>query len=472
MKVLLLNLPDYSHSGKGYSLPLGLAYIAAVLEQKGIEVHAIDLASNKKKAMANYLTYEKKTLKKIKKINPDIIGISCTTFNRYNVFYYSKILKKELSNVRIVVGGPHVSFTVHDTLKNVPTIDFISIGEGENTFVQLCNALKKKRPLSTVKGLAYRKNSKIIINPTQELIKNLDSLPFPARHMFPIDEYDVNRPGIPAHSAMIMATRGCPGACKFCSASYFWQKKYRIRSVDNVIDEIEEIITKYPKTKGLYFFDDSLTISKKYIIHLCNEMKSRKIDIPWVTSSRINVDREVLSKMKDSGCTCIDFGVESGSQKMLDAMSKNISIEQIKKVMQITHDLKLKARSTWIIGLPHETYNDALETVNLINYLKKYIHARDFIINYGTMLLPGTPWTTEYFQNHPDTSWVNMNNELKNISMYDAHNNPLVPRIKLNASDEARINRKLKMILYPRLMLHFILNPKEFANTPTMLKIK
>ena len=146
MKVLLLNLPDYSHSGKGYSLPLGLAYIAAVLEQKGIEVHAIDLASNKKKAMANYLTYEKKTLKKIKKINPDIIGISCTTFNRYNVFYYSKILKKELSNVRIVVGGPHVSFTVHDTLKNVPTIDFISIGEGENTFVQLCNALKKKRP--------------------------------------------------------------------------------------------------------------------------------------------------------------------------------------------------------------------------------------------------------------------------------------------------------------------------------------
>lgn len=448
--VLLLNLPDCGRSGKGYSLPLGLAYLAASLEQQNIPVKAMDLSVNKKKSYNYYLNCTNDILAQIKEIDPVVIGISCNTFNRYNVFYYSKLIKEELPHTTIVLGGPHPTFTSEDILRYHEYIDIIIRGEGELTVVELYEAITKNKSLKNVKGITYRESGKISHNADRNLIENIDMVPFPARHLFPVESYDVKRPGLPKRSSVIITSRGCPSGCRFCASSHFWHKRYRIRTPENIIAEITKVLQDNPRTRGIYFFDDTLTINKNFVTKLCNEIKINKLDFEWVTSSRVNVSRDTIQLMYKNGCRCLDFGVESGSQRVLNSIGKNITVEQVKKVARICKNVGMRSRYTWIIGLPGETYEDLNETFELIKYLGAY--STDFIVTAGTMLFPGTPFYEQFKSENPNFEWSRIPEEYKDRCFIDYKGMAIVPMIR--SPYETEFLKKIRIAQFETYLHH------------------
>lgn len=321
MKVLLLNppFPMEARYGKGLKgigtvlPPLGILYVAASLEKNGYEVAVLD-------AELHELGIEE-TVQRIEKIRPDIVGITCSTSNFYRCVALSKKLKERL-DAAIILGGPHTSVMPKEILKE-KEIDFIVIGEGDLTTVELLNALKDGRELKNIKGIGYKEAGEIKINEKAEFIKNLDELPFPARHLVDLRTYEPS----PNHYketpyTTMVASRGCPFACTFCNSSAIWRQRYRQRSVGNVIEEIKFLIKEYG-IKDIGFWDDVFGINKKWINEFCNALKQQGIKINWSCEMRVDgVDKETLKNMKEAGCWCIFYGVESMEQDILDAIEK------------------------------------------------------------------------------------------------------------------------------------------------------
>jgi len=364
MKVLLV-YPPSGFNTKELMPPLGLAYIAAVLEEGNIEVEVVD-------AEVERLSW-KALQKRYNESQPDLIGITSLTESRYESFKCAEIAKQALSDSTVVMGGPHVSLTPDDTLAHIPSVDVIVRGEGEHTIKQLCEVLQTTGDLHCVDGISFREEGKIIHNKTRQWIQDLDTLPLPARHLLPLDKYNF-RLNVPEKGKLpatnVITSRGCPIGCSFCATSNMLGKRWRARSPSNVILELEHLVERYG-TKAIFFYDDIFTMDKKRTVELCNLMIERGLELNYICMTRVDtLDKPLLTKMKESGCYRIHYGVESGSQKILDnIVEKKIKLNQVKQVSKWLDELGIIKNAFFIVSFPEETQEDVNKTLALMNDL-------------------------------------------------------------------------------------------------------
>lgn len=374
MKVLLVHpeftLPLFSHEVPNFlkeiytlfqtagrpSPPFGLLYVAAVLEKGDVDVSVID--SNWPKIS------EEKLIKRVEKENPDIIGFSCNSYTFPKVCELSRRLKEIREDWIIVVGGPHPTLFPRESV-SMDGIDFAVIGEGEYTFLELVKNIEMGESPACVRGLAFKRGKKIIVTPRRGFIENLDSLPFPARHLINLMKYRKFTRG-----DHIVCSRGCPYACIFCSVGRIEGKRVRCRSAQNIVDEVEHLVKKY-KSKYIQFRGDAFMANRRIVMELCKELKERNIDIQWGVLARVDqVDLWILKMMKEVGCQDIGFGIESSSQRMLNFLQKGITLDQIKRAVKLCKKVGIRASGCFLIGIPGQTRRDILQDLKFALNLK------------------------------------------------------------------------------------------------------
>jgi anaerobic magnesium-protoporphyrin IX monomethyl ester cyclase len=344
--------------------PLGLAYLAGMLEHHEYPVKILDGI-----ALNLSLSRLKKT---IKKEQPRIVGVTATTSQIYDALKVVKAAKEVCPECFTIIGGAHVTFLPIETM-NDPLygkyLDAVCIGEGEQTIHDLTKTLEKNGgDLSAVRGIAYRKNKSIKINEPRPLMEDLDSLPWPARHLLPMEKYKLL--GKEEDIGHIYSSRGCPFNCIFCSSSKILGTRFRARSPQSVVDEFEYVTREYnPMT--IEFADDLFTLNRKRVTKICRELRNRGLyDVAWACSSRINITtRKLLSEMKKAGCLLIYYGIESGSQRVLNIMKKQLRIEQIVKAVNWTQEAGLNILGSFLFGIPGETKAEMSQTIRFAKKL-------------------------------------------------------------------------------------------------------
>jgi anaerobic magnesium-protoporphyrin IX monomethyl ester cyclase len=363
MKVLLIN-PNISSDSpwamKEPIPPMGLMYIAAVLEESGNKVKIIDALLEKLDQID--------LSRRIINFNPDIVGITTDSANFLESLKVAKLAKNSLNAV-VVMGGPHVT-VMPDEVIQYPEVDIAVIGEGEYTMLDIVQRLDKGKSLKGCKGTWIKENGKVIQNSLRERI-DLDELPFPARHLIPMEKYTrtYTHGGLAKPVDHMNTSRGCPYDCSFCSSRIIWGQKYKARSPKSIVDEIEYLTKEYG-TRGIYFREDNFTLDRKRIIDICREIQRRGIKISWECSSRADlVDESLLKEMYRAGCRAIWYGIESGSTRTLDILNKQITIEQSREAVKLTRETGIKVGGSFIIGVPGETIEDIKLTLDLIKEL-------------------------------------------------------------------------------------------------------
>ncbi|MFX1293283.1 MAG: B12-binding domain-containing radical SAM protein [Promethearchaeota archaeon] len=390
MKILLINPSGHVSKYKKHpvinftAIPLGLAYIAAMLEEDGHIVKALDAAC--------FQIPPEKSQKWIKKYNPDLVGIQAFTSSVNYAVDYANAVKEAVPNAKVMLGGPHPTFMPEQTLNYSKSIDFCLRGEGEYTSVHLVNALEKGTSLKDIKGLSFRYNGSIYHNPNAPLIEDLDAIPFPARHLFPTQHYRFF--GSRFKGASFVSSRGCPYRCSFCSEAALFRHRWRPRRAINVVDEIEYIESKWKKSI-IGFMDDCFALNKRRVWEICDEMKKRKIDVPWGCAMRVDlVDFNMLNKMARHGCGMIYFGVESGEQQILNSIKKGTSVKQIRNAFKWCRKLGIDTIASLAFGFPGETKRSVLKTLDFVISLKP-----SFVVFASATPYPGTPFFDEALKN-------------------------------------------------------------------------
>ncbi|HCC46823.1 MAG TPA: hypothetical protein DEQ38_01705 [Elusimicrobia bacterium] len=340
--------------------PLGLLYIAAYLEREGHLVKVFDQTVGQTPA---------EIASEIIGWGPELSGLTATTPQFALALRIAAELKKVLPAVPVVVGGPHPSVCPEDSLAS-PEVDFVVIGEGERTLSEICAALGSPEKLAGVKGIGYKAGGKPVFTGTAPLIEDLDSLPFPARHLLAQRWYFAPPKirGVWTKSLItVMASRGCPYRCIWCSSHTLFGRKVRNRSPENVLGEIAEA-RRDLGVDSVYFFDDTFTVNTVWTERFCELLAARGWkDFKWACQARVNtVTPDLLAKMKKAGCVQLDFGVESGSQRILDILVKDTKIDMIKAAFRHTRAAGINTFASIIVGAPGETREDVLKTSELL----------------------------------------------------------------------------------------------------------
>lgn len=389
MKVLLINPPFHRLKGFGHIYyPLGLGYLCAVANKIGVEVRIYNAEAPDIKEKLNYSESYSEKIRSHKKyiaalndnnhyvwkeiagiINsyrPDAVGITVMTAKYASAIKISAIAKNMSNHFpKVIWGGPHPSIRTKEVIDE-PLVDFVVSGEGEETFEELLLDLEKgSSNFEDIKGLAYKTNGIVRINPARGLINNLDKLPQPDRKsiLFP-ERYFTNS------FADLITSRGCPFLCGYCSAKNIWSRKCRYRSVDNVMAEIRSIKDGY-RAKNFYFWDDTFTLDRKRVVDICNALIKESLNIRWGCTTRVDLlDEEILLLMKMAGCDYISVGVESGSERILKIIEKNISIQQIKRAFELLKASGITFEAFFMIGFPDETKEDIEKTFQLMKEIK------------------------------------------------------------------------------------------------------
>jgi len=390
-KVLLILPPDVNviepfrsarkkQSPMFLGFPLGLGYIASYLKKHGnYEVRIFDAIQRKS-------TIED-ILRVIRDYDPLYIGMTTYTVNIKVAVELAKKIKKNWGNRKIVIaGGPHASDDYQNLLTNYPYFDYVVIGEGENTALELLQKLdlQERGPIETVPGIAYidPESKAVKVTKPRKLGSVLDDYPYPARDLVDFNQYII-RENILPHQAEIMTSRGCTHRCIFCS----FQKKWRMRNNEAVIQEMKDLIARYPSIRSFMIFDDNFSANKKRVVDLCQEMIANGLHrYQWSCLCRVDqVDREMLDWMKKAGCSKIAYGLESADPVILKALDKRIDLETAIKNIGLTTKIGINALVYLIIGNPGET----LETINTTYRVAKKLKCP--AISWAIMqVLPGT----------------------------------------------------------------------------------
>jgi len=375
-KILLINPPQ---SAKYPQPPLGLAMIAAVLEESGYQIKILDLQA---------LRFSEKVLPEmISQEKPDVVGITAFTPTINAAVRVAKKVKESDDNIMVVLGGPHGTVLPEETLRASSEIDIVVCGEGEQTMLELVRVLEgaSQNGLKEISGITYRESSNVRSNPSGPLILDLDTLPFPAFHLLPLGKYRLHPPfGRQSPVMPIITSRGCPYRCVFCSKSVFG-KKYRSNSPGYVIDEIQLLTEKFG-VKEIKFYDDVFTLDRKRVVSICTQLKEEGFDIPWTCETRVNlIDEKLLKIMKDSGCYMIEYGVESGNQEILSNLKKDITLEQVTEAFELTKEAGIETVAYFMIGSPGETLDTVKDTIEFAKKLDP-----DFVQFSITTPYPGT----------------------------------------------------------------------------------
>jgi radical SAM superfamily enzyme YgiQ (UPF0313 family) len=388
MKILLIEPPFYRFIGYyNRYFPLGLSYLAAVLRRKGHDVLIYDADSNIKPSKINYARLEEdyplylkalkndshpvwqETRETISGFRPDIVGITAWTTFVASSLKLASICKEYDKTVPVIVGGPHGTIKWDELMRICPDIDLLVCGEGEETILELVEKIGKNKKyapgiLKDVKGVVYRHNEQLIRTGPREFIEDLDTIPFPARDaLLNKASYDSEDMGL------LMTSRGCPYGCSYCATS-IWKREVRYRSINNIIEEIKLVKNVYG-TSQFAFKDDSFTVSRKRVMQLCDRLIAENLNINWDCNTRVNlVDEELLTKMKAAGCNGIKVGIETGSEKILKLMNKNITLDQCRKAAGLFKKAGIYWTGYFMMGLPSETKEETYETLRFMKEIK------------------------------------------------------------------------------------------------------
>jgi anaerobic magnesium-protoporphyrin IX monomethyl ester cyclase len=400
MKVLLINPPQFFYPGSdppAGNLPLGLMYIAAVLDRAGYKAEILDAFMKDSSFLKVGDTLEVgmpygKIREEIRRRKPDIVGIASPfTCQAENAIRVGNIVKEVDPNILTVVGGPHVTAVPVEFLEEAKNIDIAVIGEGEHTILDIVKFFEGTKKINDVQGIAYRQDGVIKQNALRPFIKDLDELPYPAYHLVDMEQYlnpkKIEYRSFKDRAISMITSRGCPFNCNFCSVHLHMGKKFRANSVNYVINHIEYVVNKF-RVKTIFFEDDNLTFDLKRFEVICDRIIERGIRFNWETPNGIRADYLTLSllkKMKKSGCQSVFFGIESGDQCILDnVINKSLNLKKVVKVAKMCKDIGLSTAAFYIIGFPGETKENMLKTVELALRLK-----RDFDV--GMLLHFATP---------------------------------------------------------------------------------
>ena len=353
------------------SPPLGLCYVAAACEAAGARVVILDYIVSK---------YSPEKLQAaLDDFQPDVVGATSVTMNFPQAISILRDAKVHMPNAITMMGGPHVSFDVENTLGRHPELDLIVIGEAEQTLQELLPAVGSRSRWPEIAGIAYRDDDRILRTPDRPLITDLDALPLPARHLLPMSRYRAL--GFPVS---IITSRGCPNRCIFCLGRRMVGNRPRFRSAERVVDEIEGLLAG-----GLDIInvaDDLFTANRRRVHALCKEIKRRGLDFIWSVFARVNtVDPELLKAMRAAGCYSISFGIESGNADMLKRVKKGITLEQARRAVEWSKGAGLRTHASFMVGLPGESTATLEETRRFAESLE---------IEYGFHFLSPFPGTT------------------------------------------------------------------------------
>jgi len=332
--------------------PLGLSYVAGALDKAGFQVEMLD----------NYML--NKPIEEVKqilaKMNPEIVGITCGSATYRRCLETAKAVKETLPSCKVVVGGWHASY-LPDTLLEQPDVDFVVMGEGELAMVELARQITTSNDATLLEGIAgvgYKHGDALLKN-APKFIENMDEIPFPARHLLPMNLYDRNIEFLKAKPADVMnVSRGCPFNCSFCETKKLWGNACRTFSPARVMDEVRYMYEKFG-TRGVYFINDNFTIKRKETEQLCDLLQKSGLGLDWGCDTRTDlVTKELLEKMRDAGCKAIWFGVESGSPRILKRINRTITLEQTENAFRLCRQVGIRVACSFMLGFPDETRED------------------------------------------------------------------------------------------------------------------
>lgn len=374
MKILFINPPDFNtisaelpvaiQEAKGYNPPLGILYLAGYLEK--YSNHNLKILD----CQAEELGYEQ-IEEAIKDFSPNVVAVSAMTFTLIDVIKVLKLVKKINPEIKTVLGGPHPHIYPEETI-SMKEVDFVVLGEGEKIFKELLENIDDQEKLKNLKGLVFKEGDKIFNNGLADFIKDLDSLPFPARHLTSYKKYTSV-----LSSQKIVTTaftsRGCPFQCLFCDRPNLG-KMFRCRSAKNVVDEFE--LCKKMGIDEVLIYDDTFTVNRQRVVEICDEIIRRGLHIGWDIRARVDtIDLELLKKMKQAGCMRIHYGIESGTEKILKVLRKGITLEKAKEAVALTKKIGIETLAYFMIGAPTETKEDIEETISFMKELNPdFVH--------------------------------------------------------------------------------------------------
>jgi len=450
------------HRLKEHRYSLGLLYISGYLKDNGFDNVIIE---NKLMGGADYKYQGKEQttkdiITKVVELKPKVVGYTSSSIEINDVIEMNREIRNKIDTISII-GGPHVTALPEDILKH--GFDISVIGEGEKTALELLNELKKESyDLSKVNGIAYQENGQTIVNPSREMIDITNSV-MPAYDKIYMEKYlrvsDEVLRGVPIRAAIVMASRGCPYGCTFCACNKVFGRRVRYRDIENIRQEVKLLKDKY-NAEAIWFADDTMTVSYDHVKKICQLMKEEKMF--WGAQSRVDLTDEVIVKlMKESGCLQLDFGVESGNQRVLDeVINKRIKLEQVEKAFDLCHKYGIRSHAAFMLGLPTETSDEAIQTFEFAKKLKPNWYA------FGIFTpLPGTYLYDHYYKPGEITM-----DDYKNVTFHK-------PTEKFNKSEVKDLDKlftKWRKVLFEgikwRNLAHPLLFIKLFIVLPNKLE--
>jgi anaerobic magnesium-protoporphyrin IX monomethyl ester cyclase len=417
MKILLVNPPQTFFPGSdppAANLPLGLLYIAAVLDREGYDTEILDafVADFPLQKVGDVtevgMTYDR-LREEIQQKKPRIVGIANPfTSQVEHAVSVSDIVKEVDSSIVTVVGGPHVTVVPTEFLEDAKNVDIAVIGEGEQTMLDIVRVFEGKKKIEDVQGIAHRIDEKVVLNSPRPFNENLDELPYPAYHLVDMEQYldpkRIEYRSFQKRALSMITSRGCPFNCSFCSVHLHMGKTFRAHSVDYVVDHIEHVVKKY-RVKTIYFEDDNLTFNIERFEAICDKIIEKDIKFQWETPNGVRADYltlDLLKKMKKSGCQSVFVGIESGDQSVLDnIIGKSLKLKNVIKFAEMCKKIGLKTGAFYVIGFPGETKESMKNTVDFALMLKRKfdvgMHLMFATPSYGTRLYEECK-TNDYFR--------------------------------------------------------------------------
>ncbi len=364
MRIMLVNPPVYNGSGKPIrpvieslfynSAPLGLCYLAAGLRNGGHEVRIVDAAVERLSILG--------VIRRMKDFSPDVAGIATVTVAMETVYELARQMKNALPGIPVVAGGAHIT-SVPGELAEHPEFDIAVLGEGEMTFRELVEVIREGGDIRNVPGIAWCREGTMHYSPERQFITDMDSLPFPARDLVPMELYrpqpnDQRR--LP--KASMITSRGCPYPCVFCDKNVF-KHAYRSFSPAYIVREMAHLAADF-KARDIAFIDSTFTPDRDRVLRIVAAIQEAGLGVTWTCSARADVlDRDLLKKMKDAGCWRVRLGIESGNEEVLKFIKKGVTRSQVRQTAEAAYELDLAPKGFFMIGHLPDTRETIEETI-------------------------------------------------------------------------------------------------------------